>query len=240
MKTKNFSSVVKADEAGSFKAIFSTFNVKDKDGDVTLPDAFERGRKVLISHYGHRWADLPVGKGSIDFDGEKAWVDGQFFLDTAGGKDTYQTVKNLEELQEWSYGFKVLESEDGTKDGEKVNILKKLEVFEVSPVLVGAGVGTVTESIKGEKEPVVCAIEHCKHNAKLLIAVCDGHGATDVVSFAKVLKQALAECDEEAMKALIVELTPQEPKAKGPRVFDMIAELSLARANSHSMGGQRS
>ena len=62
--------------------------------------------------------------------------------------ETYKTVKNLGDLQEWSYGFKVLDDEIGEFQGKQVRILKKLDVYEVSPVLIGAGVGTGTTSLK--------------------------------------------------------------------------------------------
>ncbi len=151
MKVKTFRSplVVKADgEPGEFRAVFSTFNVKDHDGDVTIPGAFTDGQKVRISYWGHRWQDLPVGRGEIHSDGKEAWVDGRFFLDTEAGKETYQTVKNLGELQEWSYGFDILERSEGEFDGDQVQFLRRLDVHEVSPVMLGAGIDTRTTAIK--------------------------------------------------------------------------------------------
>lgn len=139
-------------DKGEFTAVFSRLGVIDKDGDVTLPGAFVDGQKVKIAYWGHRWQDLPVGRGVIHADDEKAWVDGKFFLDTEAGEETYKTVKNLGELQEWSYGFDILDSETGEKDGKTVRYLKALEVYEVSPVLLGAGVGTQTLAIKQQKE----------------------------------------------------------------------------------------
>jgi len=136
---------------GSVVAVFSRFNVVDADGDVTLPTAFEDGAPVRIASWGHKWADLPVGKGRVVVTPEAALLDGQFFLDTTPGRETYLTVKNLGDLQEWSYGFEVLESEYGQFNGQQVRFLKRLRVFEVSPVLVGAGVGTMTVAIKGAK-----------------------------------------------------------------------------------------
>jgi len=158
MKTKTFRAAmeIKADGApGEFRAVFSTFNVIDHDGDVTLPGAFKENAAVRISYWGHRWQDLPVGRGVIHQDEKQAWVDGKFFLDTSAGKETYQTVKNLSELQEWSYGYEILDSEQGKFDGpdgqQDVRFLKSLEVPEVSPVMIGAGIDTHTESIKGVK-----------------------------------------------------------------------------------------
>jgi len=143
----------KADgEAGEFKAIFSTFDVIDLDNDVTLPGAFKDGQKVRVSYWGHRWSDLPVGRGVIQSDEKEAWINGAFFLDTEGGRETYQTVKNLGELQEWSYGFDVLERSEGEFEGQQVQFLRRLDVTEVSPVMLGAGIGTRTEAIKGLRD----------------------------------------------------------------------------------------
>ena len=52
---------------GLVEAVFSTFNVKDKQGDLTLPGAFEPDAEVMIGAYGHRtwFGEPPVGKGVI-------------------------------------------------------------------------------------------------------------------------------------------------------------------------------
>ena len=134
---------------GSFRARFASFNVIDRDGDVTLPGAFTNGQPVKIAAWGHDWRALPVGKGTIYTDDRHAYVRGQFILNTTHGRDTYETVKDLGELQEWSYVYNVVDSESGRHEGRPVRFLKRLDVFEVSPVLVGAGIGTMTEAIKG-------------------------------------------------------------------------------------------
>lgn len=144
---------LKADgQAGQFVATFSTLQTIDKDGDVTMPGAFLDGQPVRISAWGHNWGALPVGKGVIHADEERAWVDGEFFLNTTHGKDTYETVKSLGDLQEWSYGFDVLDWSRGPFDGQEVRFLRGLDVHEVSPVLIGAGVDTRTDRIKSAKD----------------------------------------------------------------------------------------
>lgn len=42
-----------------------------------------------------------------------------------------------------------MEYDFGQRDGRNVRNLRKLDVFEVSPVIVGAGVGTHTQLVKG-------------------------------------------------------------------------------------------
>ena len=155
MLKKTYRSAIEVKEdgqPGEFRAVFSTFNVIDHDGDVTRQGAFKDGQAVRISYWGHRWMDLPVGRGEIHQDEEKAWVDGRFFLDTDAGKETYQTVKNLGELQEWSYGFDIDKASPGVFDGQDVQFLEALTVYEVSPVMLGAGIGTRTEAIKGKEK----------------------------------------------------------------------------------------
>jgi HK97 family phage prohead protease len=147
---------VKDADKGQVEAVFARFNVKDHDYDLTLPGAFEEGAKVLISAYGHRsWmGQKPVGRGTIHADGEKAWLEGEFFMDTIEGKDTFLTIKGTGELQEWSYGYDVLETGEVTEDLRQrgiYRVIKKSRVYEVCPVMLGAGVDTETVDIKDRR-----------------------------------------------------------------------------------------
>lgn len=137
-----------ADDTGRFSAVFATFNVVDHDGDVTLPGAFRDGQEVLIEGWNHDYSAPPVGKGVIHQDDEKAWVDGQFFLDTQAGIEHYRVVKNVGELQEWSYTFMVEKGRFGQFEGQDVYFLEALDTWGVAPVTRGAGIGTHTTAIK--------------------------------------------------------------------------------------------
>jgi hypothetical protein len=147
---------------GHVSAVFATLDVVDKDGDVTVKGAFNEGQKVAISNFGHKiWEGAPpVGKGVIREVGNEAVFEGQFFMNTTHGRDAFETVKALTEDDgpgtEWSYGFDVEDSEPARKGespyGDKHRrTLKKLKVHEVSPVLIGAGVGTRVTGIKEKK-----------------------------------------------------------------------------------------
>lgn len=146
---------IKDEDKGEVTVVFATLNVIDSDGDVTSPGAFQNGAKVRISAYGHKsWEGfLPVGKGSIREVGNEAVMDGRFFMDTAAGLDTFRVVKELGEdgLQEWSYGYDPVEYSFGDFEGQRVRFLKRLKVHEVSPVLLGAGVGTRVLAAKGRR-----------------------------------------------------------------------------------------
>jgi len=135
---------------GEVQAVFSTFNQIDHDKDVTRPGAFTDGAAVKISAYGHAShnAALPVGKGKIRTTPREAILDGRFFLDTAAGRDTFTVVKEMGDLQEWSYGYEPIKFHFGNFEGRKVRFLEQVRVDEVSPVLRGAGVGTRTLGVK--------------------------------------------------------------------------------------------
>lgn len=137
---------LKADDAGAVTAVFSTFNVVDKDGDVVLSTALTHGQPVPMT-WSHDWSQ-PVGRGTVRVEEARALFDGHFFLDTSAGQEAYKTVKAMAELQEWSWGFRILDAAWEERDGDLVRVIKRAEVFEVSPVLVGAGENTQTLSVK--------------------------------------------------------------------------------------------
>jgi hypothetical protein len=139
-------------EQGSFAAFFAPFEQWDKGGDWTERGAFGR-QNVVISSYGHGSTldgRLPVGKGVV-YDGSDGGIcEGKFFLNTAAGRETYDIVKELGDLQQWSYHLPKVESEFGERQGKRGRILKKITVAEVCPVLRGMGNGTKTLAIKSE------------------------------------------------------------------------------------------
>lgn len=94
---------------------------------------------------------MPVGKGTIHEVDNELIVDGRFFTDTVSGDETYKTVKNLDDLTEWSFGFDVVEADRGALEGEPVQFLRSMKVYEVSPVLLGAGINTRTLGVKAAK-----------------------------------------------------------------------------------------
>jgi hypothetical protein len=142
------------DDAGAFTARIATLDVIDKDSDVTVSGAFLGNDPVRVSRFNHSSAvrdDLPVGVATIQEVGDQVIADGQLNLDTAGGRDLYDTLKFEAKngvTSEWSYGFTVEESEDGEQDDQKVRFLKRLKAFEVSPVMRGAGMDTATLAVK--------------------------------------------------------------------------------------------
>jgi hypothetical protein len=155
------------DGTGEFRATIARLTmadgapVVDREGDAYIgPQAFPRGKTVLVSAYQHKsWEGaLPVGYATIGANQHTAWATGRLLRETAGGEQTYLTLKSLSAAgvsSEWSFGYDVL---DASTDFNEIRqfapgakrILKSLDLLEISPVLVGAGIGTATESIKAQ------------------------------------------------------------------------------------------
>ena len=156
-EVKNIDLELQSETEGKVSAVFSVFNSLDSDGDIVLPGSIKSGFKSgsVPMVWAHKW-DMPIGKGSIKSDGEKATFEGEFFMDTDSGKEAYKIVKNMADMQQWSFGYRVNDAERGKiGEGEEekdARFLKDLTVFEVSPVLVGANQDTYTMAIKSNEE----------------------------------------------------------------------------------------
>lgn len=194
---------LKLDESGHIVLAFAQLNVVDADRDVSLPGSFPQ-KAVPMSAYGHTSWDgaLPTGKGSIREAGEWAVFEGDFFMDTEQGRNTYNTVKAMGELQEYSYGLKPLKHSYGTKDGVNVRFIEQQDVFEVSPVLKGAGVSTHTMSIKsGGPGPDTPYAEHAAWVLGVVKAFSDR--TTDRAEWRAKEGRNLSEANREALDEIV-------------------------------------
>lgn len=146
---------IKDADKGEVEAVIATLNVVDRDREVILPGAIKDGVAVKLSSYGHDavFGSAPVGKGTLRTKGDKVVFAGRFFLTTTRGLEAFTTLKELGTDQEWSFGFRVIDAENAPEEWAKrgaYRMLKKLEPFEVSPVMTGAGIGTETLAIKSD------------------------------------------------------------------------------------------
>jgi HK97 family phage prohead protease len=93
------------------EAVFSLFDKVDSDNDITQAGALKsgyEGNKVPLV-WNHDWSKV-IGRGVIESDNEKAVFKG-YFLNTESGKEAYETVKQMRDMQQFSYGFQVLDSD---------------------------------------------------------------------------------------------------------------------------------
>jgi hypothetical protein len=144
---------IKNENNGEVEAVFATLGVVDRDGDIIQKGAVKNGQKVTMSAYGHDaiFGARPAGKGTVTERGDDAVFNGRAFLSTRDGQDTWAVLKEMGGDQQWSFGYRVLQSNTPTdaqkKDGAR-RVITSLDIFEVSPVLEGAGIGTHTTAVK--------------------------------------------------------------------------------------------
>ena len=145
---------------GVVEAFVNTMGVKDKDGDVIEPTAFNDSIKsnlpipVLTGHDQHLVVGKVLEAASVDAgDGShKLHAKMQFNMDTADGRDAFSNVKG-DFVREWSVGFNI---PDGSiaQEGRGKNstrVISNLDWVETSMVVRGASPETATISAKNEK-----------------------------------------------------------------------------------------
>ena len=253
---KNIDLEFKAEEEGKVSAVFSVFNTLDSDGDVVVEDAIKSGFKSgsVPMVWAHKW-DMPIGKGEIKQDGDKATFEGSFFMDTESGKEAYNLVKAMGDLQQWSFGYRVNDSERGKfKSNDKevdARYLKDLSVYEVSPVLVGANQETYTMAIKSNKSLLEeltkdtlssesFAEEKPAEEPKEEVVSHDAnaeHCACCSKSYSACDYEKTGKCAKDMKKSADIEVSEEEPKTFSEEVKSVLAALSnlMTRANAIAM-----
>lgn len=233
---------LKTDQSGDVVAVFSTFGVIDKDMDIVLPSAVKNGQQIPMT-WSHDWA-RPVGRGVVRVDETQAIFDGKFFMETQSGVEAYKTVLAMGDLQQWSWGFMVTDAMYEQRDGDFVRVITKAEIFEVSPVLVGAGENTFTMSIKSggayteHAEALVAEVQAFIHRTKGRHEYRAKVGRT--LSQANrdrlaMLREALRSVQDD-LEALLTETEPDKEKGQ---TLDMGLALRLrARALNAAMNLQ--
>jgi len=154
------------DAKGIVECFVAGIGNKDSVGDICAPGVFDgslKRRKPRVV-WGHNWND-PIGKileiyevpasdPRLPEKMKRAGIGGlyakvQFNLNSEKGREAFSNVQFFGLEQEWSIGYKTL---DAVFDPSKqANVLKEVELYEVSPVLHGANQLTGTISIKQAK-----------------------------------------------------------------------------------------
>jgi HK97 family phage prohead protease len=166
-ETFNFKAMpgqVSIDEAkGIVECFVAGVGNKDSVGDIVLSGAFTESlkrRKPRVV-WGHDWNhpigkvleiyEVPASDPRLPAKMKKAGIGGlfarvQFNLQSEKGREAFANVSFYGEEQEWSIGYKTL---DAIYDNARqANLLREVELYEVSPVLHGANQLTGTISIK--------------------------------------------------------------------------------------------
>lgn len=150
---------------GVVEAFVSAIGNKDSVGDIVMSGAFNaslKRRKPRVV-WGHDW-NQPIGKvleiyevpasdPRLPTKMRTAGVGGlyakvQFNLNTERGREAFANVAFYGHDQEWSIGYKTITS--AYDPARSANLLKEVELYEVSPVLHGANQLTGTISVKND------------------------------------------------------------------------------------------
>lgn len=240
---------IKDAEKGEVSAKVATLEVVDKDGDIIRKSAQPKAAKVAMSSWGHDavFGNRPVGKGTLARDGDGLRFDGRVFLNTVDGRETFEVLKEMGPDQQWSFAFRVLGSEVPSDDERKAGaqrIITKMDAFEVSPVLIGAGIGTHTMSVKAQADgdpgntPELTSIAnriYDKITAELIAgrqAEAEAKAAAEAMQLAAAAKAEEERLAAEAKAAAAAELKAAEERAiveaVAQRLVDLKAEKEAA------------
>jgi len=142
-------------ESGKGVARLAILSAVDNDGDTYASGAFswkEGGVQWAPMISAHNRGVIPFGKAKILERDDQALAEFQLNLETQSGKDWYAALKfDLETgqpVQEWSYGYEILDAEFRGVGQNRVRVIKQTDVQEISTVIRGAGIGAVTLGIK--------------------------------------------------------------------------------------------
>lgn len=137
---------------GRGTAVLARLGVRDKDGDVLVPGLLGGEQQVPLIQ-AHDWQVPPFGRAVVRERGDELVADFTLNVATPRGREWAEVLAfDLAHgaIQQWSWGFSILPdgSEIGTHEGERVRLLRRIKLHEVSPVVVGASVGSRTLSLK--------------------------------------------------------------------------------------------
>ncbi len=158
---KNFKAT---DEAmGQFEALVAVFGNVDRAGDMILPGAFEdtlkgwqeKGAPIPVI-YSHEWDNLDAHIGEVleakEVE-EGLWVKAQVDLEEEFAKRVFKKMQRGT-LRQFSFAYDVVESaqvDRGEKENPRyINELRKLDLLEVGPCLVGMNPDTQLIDLKGD------------------------------------------------------------------------------------------
>lgn len=150
LKMLDFKIASEDEKVARVRAYVSIFNNIDRANEMIIKGAFEQSlaKKLPKVVWSHDWQQ-PIGKVITAVEDEKGLlVEFEILKTIQKGAEAIELLK-AGAVDEFSIGYNVEDYEFKTINGIEVVVLKKLELFEVSPVLVGCNPDTELLSIKG-------------------------------------------------------------------------------------------
>ena len=144
--------VKSADESGNFEGYASVFNNIDLGDDLILPGAFvkvktTRTGRLRLALY-HNLTQL-IGDAEFKQDGNGLLLRGKVNLNVSYARDAYELMKEGT-LDEMSVGFNTLEDAVETREGRRVRVIKRAELWEASVVPFGMNPEAQVLSVKSD------------------------------------------------------------------------------------------
>ena len=152
------------DSEGIVEAYVNTMGIKDHDGDIINPEAFNnsiRSRLPIPVLSGHDQSEI-IGKvlfaqpEQIEGPEHRLFARMQMNMDTEAGRDAYSNIAG-HYVREWSVGFNIPGNDAIAyeRDGaDSTRTILELDWVEVSSVGRGASPSTMTIAAKSETETV--------------------------------------------------------------------------------------
>lgn len=224
-------------DQGIVTAYVSVFGNKDSYGDIVVPGAFaddiaafEAGTKALPVIWSHQKNDPNAFVGDVVGlveDEVGLLVTMQFDIESDYAMKCYRLVKSGR-VNQWSFGYLVTEGAWVETTDEYHYELRKVELFEVGPTLVGANSETRTVEVKsaerGEKagrtisaatrkalESAQAALVAANEEIDALIALTDDGKSAPESALSAVDGDPATEHGDDAVKAPeVVALTADE------------------------------
>lgn len=172
-KIKDLTVSIKAGESdglaeGQFTAYASVFGNIDSYGDVVVKGAFANTLKEWADSadfipvlFGHNMSDPDFSLGhviSAAEDDHGLLVTGQLDLENPKSAQVYRLLKGRR-LRQLSFAYDVIESGHAQVDGQDVIELRKLKLYEVSLVTIGANQATEVLAVKSAADALAQGIK---------------------------------------------------------------------------------
>lgn len=225
---------LKADEVGKVAGFFSTYDkTPDSYGDIIEPGAFTETleKRKATGHpfplcLNHDFSDVIGSCDSIEEKEKGPFVEASLF-DTGRAQEVRTWLKSGA-IYQFSFAYDVLQRRDPTEEEKKagvMNVLQKIELFEVSVVTVPANQNAVVTEVKSVEPETKAGKRNSKKDADVI---------NQIIDLAKSLLDEPEDKpteDEEKSEEAQPEVNPagEEPKSEGN---SKRAEALLEKINS--------
>lgn len=173
---------LKANEAGKVAGFFSTYDkTPDSYGDIIEPGAFTETleKRKATGHpfplcVNHDFSDVIGACDSIEEKEKGPFVEASLF-DTGRAQEVRTWLKSGA-IYQFSFAYDVLQRRDPTEEEKKagvMNVLQKIELFEVSIVTVPANQNAVVTEVKGVEPETKAGRRNSRKDADVINQIID-------------------------------------------------------------------